>query len=579
MVHERTERAMNEALRWMDEPFDTATRQRVTAVMKAGGSGIVDRFGGELEFGTAGLRGLLDVGTLRMNEYTVARAARGMAGYLRNHGGEIAGTGVVVGYDCRHRGREFAEIVCAELLESGLPVYLFDRLVTTPLVPYALRKVHAALGIMVTSSHNPPAYNGLKVFAANGAQIISPTDRRIADEMSGCDYAMTPARMSRGRFSHASLTPLSDDMVDDYVTWAASLVDGRSLGSATVLYTPCGGTGWAFARRVFRNAGFSKIHVVEEEAAPDPDFAGLPGPNPELPEAWVRSLERAQTLKPDLIVATDGDGDRIGVAIPDGGGGYRVLTGNQIGSLALYYLCLRRQPLWTGSEFACASIVSSPLARKIIEGFGGQFHETLTGFKWMGNLIERKEAEGAFPLMAYEEAFGMSFGGARDKDGVTGVALFAEMACWCASQGLTMDNLLDRLFVRYGIHLEQGAERCYEGIEGVDIMRERMGQLRRVPPLELAGSPVTEILDMAQLTRTCGGETTAVTHLPRQDLFMVRAADRSWMALRPSGTEPKIKAYLGVVYPTSEHRLQDDKTAARNRLNDITAWAEQQIFG
>jgi phosphoglucomutase len=319
--------------------------------------------------------------------------------------------------------------------------------------------------------------------------------------------------------------------------------------------------------------------VVEEEAAPDPEFAGLPGPNPELPEAWVRSLERAQQLKPDLIVATDGDGDRIGVAIPDGNGGYRVLTGNQIGTLALYYLCLRRQPVWTGSEFACASIVSSPLARKIIEGFGGRFHETLTGFKWMGNLMERKEAEGAFPVMAYEEAFGMSFGGARDKDGVTGVALFAEIAGWCASQGLTMDDLLDRLFVRYGIHLEQGAERFYEGAEGVDIMRERMGRLRRVPPVDLAGSPVTEILDVAQRTRMCGGETTPVTHLPRQDLFMVRAADGSWMALRPSGTEPKIKAYLGVVVPTSGQRLKEDKAAARNRLNEITSWAEEQVFG
>lgn len=567
------ETASQRAAQWSLPPFDSATCEAAASIVAKGPSVVADHFGAELQFGTAGIRGLLGVGTTRMNPYTVSRTIRGIAAYLHKIRPEDIGRGVVVGYDCRHQSWEFAQLAANVLAEAGVRVFLYDRIVPTPLVPHALRRLGAALGIMVTSSHNPPAYNGVKVYAENGAQIVSPVDVEIASSMAEFGYEPPPTDVDPMR--RPEVIPLSEPALMDYITWAGLTADTGGPKDVRILYTPLGGTGWEAVSILLEQLGFPEVSVVPEERLPDPNFAGLPGPNPELPVAWERALKMASRTHPEVILATDGDADRIGIAVRKGTGDYRVLTGNEIGTLVLYYLLKRlsQKKRLTGKEFACSSVVSTPLTRKIIESFGGRYYETLTGFKWMGNKAEERLKAGETFIMAFEEAFGVTIGDSRDKDGITCVALLGEMAATMKSEGRTLFDLLDEMHGQFGVHLEAGEERFYEGAEGPDTMRTLLASLRDHPPTELAGSPVIEWTDvLSGVTRTAA-ETKRVEHLPPQDLLIYRCANGSWMAIRPSGTEPKVKAYVGVVLDAQGRELAAVREEAELRLKQLRAVA------
>jgi phosphomannomutase len=563
---------LDKARTWAEaKHFDQATRAQVGQWLEAGAEGeLAERFEGELEFGTAGLRGVLGLGSLRMNEYTVARAAGGLARCLLELYPEARTGGVVVGYDCRQGSEEFAA-VCAEVLcAAGLPVKLFSALTPTPLVPFAATRLGAFAGVMVTSSHNPPKYNGVKVYWTNGAQIVSPVDQQIAQRM-GDDWGQAPARMELAEARRRGLlVDLGEELVDAYVDWAVKTATPRGVTGLKVLYTPLGGTGYRFVRDIFQRAGFADFQVVPEERDPDPAFAGLPAPNPELPVAWKRALEQARKGGVDLVLATDGDGDRIGVAVRARDGEYKLLSGNQIGCIMLHYLLeYRRETGWTGREFAVSSVVSTPLARRICEHFGARFTETLTGFKWMGNVTEELVAAGGDFVLAFEEAFGVTFGDSRDKDGMTSILLLSEAAARSALRGKTLLEYLDDIFTECGLCLEDAAERFYEGVEGPAKMASVLGGLREHSPETIAGVPVVAVRDVLTGELRRDGRVEPFTALPKQDLLSFYLEDGSWVSVRPSGTEPKVKAYVGVVLETQPKALEEDRARAKARLENL----------
>ena len=574
MAEDRRTIALNAAKRWSQEPFDAETRREVQALLDAGDMDAVElRFGDSLHFGTAGLRGVMGAGTAMMNRYTVAKASRALAVCLLEEYAKenAAERGVVIGFDTRYNSDIFARITAGVLAAAGIKVYLLDRLTPTPVVPYALLKLNAFAGVMVTSSHNPKKYNGYKVYWSNGAQIISPVDAQVASRMDvlpdiGIDEISVEDGIKSGR-----ITILSDEMLNDYTDWVVRTSTFTHETDVDVVYTPLGGTGWEMASKSFAKAGFKKISVVEEEKDPGPEFAGLDAPNPERLDTWPRALAKAKAVHAEIVLANDGDADRLGVAIPVGDD-YKILGGNEIGALILYYILSQMPKDQLNKEhFAICSVVSSPLTAAICKGFGIDFQETLTGFKWMGNVADARVKKGEKFVFAYEEAFGFTFGTSRDKDGIIAVVLLAELAAHCKAVGQKVSDVLDEIYRRFGMHIEGAAERFYEGATGPATMAQLLNNLRNDPPKQIAGIEVETVRDLKSLTTTnlISGEKFPVTHLPTQDMLTFKLVDKSWISIRPSGTEPKIKAYLGVIKDTSSEKYGEDRAALLKKLDDL----------
>ena len=569
------QRALETAQTWTKAPFDAETQKEVRALIDANDlETIKNRFGDTLHFGTAGLRGVMGAGRTMMNIYMVAKASHALAQCLiEEYGQEAVTRGVVVGYDCRHHSEEFARITAGVLAHHGIKVYLYDRITPTNLVPFAIRHQRAFAGVMITSSHNPKKYNGYKVFWTNGAQIISPVDAQVASRMdklqdTGNDYISIDDGIKQNL-----IEMLGQETIDAYVDWVVKSAVHTGANDVDIIYTPLGGTGWECASQAFNKAGFKKVRVVDEEKTPDPEFAGLDAPNPERPDTWPRALKLAKEVNAEIVLANDGDADRLGCAIPIDGE-YKVLGGNQIGALMLYYIIQNLpQEKRNKDSFAICSVVSSPLTRAICEGMGVDFQETLTGFKWMGNVADERAKRGQNFLFAYEEAFGFTYSDARDKDGILSVLLLAELAADCKAKGKKVSDILDEIYIRFGIHAEDAAERFYEGLSGKDTMAGVLANLRQNPPHAIAGIDVTSVRDLlnSQTILLSDGSTQPVIHLPKQDMLTFYLADNSWISLRPSGTEPKLKAYLGVICPTTKEEYPVFKAAAASKLARIKA--------
>lgn len=565
--------AMEIAKQWAAEPFDAATRAEIQALIDANDTEtITNRFGDCLHFGTAGLRGVMGAGRTMMNGYMIAKASKALAQCLiEEYGDEAVKRGVVVGYDCRHHSEEFAQITAGVLAANGIKVYLYDRLTPTNLVPFAVRRKNAYAGVMVTSSHNPKKYNGYKVFWSNGAQIISPVDAQVASRMDKLGDTGNDGISIEDGVKKGLIEMLGDDAINEYVDWVVKSAVHTGANDVDIVYTPLGGTGWDCASKSFAKAGFKKVRVVEEEKTPDPEFAGLDAPNPERLDTWPRALKMAKEVNAEIVLANDGDADRLGVAIPFNGE-YKLLGGNQIGALMLYYIInnLPEDKRNTDS-FAICSVVSSPLTRAICEGMGVDFQETLTGFKWMGNVADERVKRGQNFLFAYEEAFGFTYSDARDKDGIISVLLLAELAADCKAKGKKVSDILDEIYVKFGIHVEDAAEKFYEGLSGKDTMTNVLANLRNNPPHAIAGIDVASVRDLlnSKISDLKTGEVAPVIHLPKQDMLTFYLADNSWISLRPSGTEPKLKAYLGVINPTSEAEYPVLKAACEVKIARI----------
>lgn len=504
---------------WLAEDPDPQTRAELARLLESGDvTELAARFSGTLQFGTAGLRGELGAGPMRMNRAVVIRAAAGLAAYLKKHG-HTDGV-VVIGYDARHKSADFARDTAAVMTGAGLRAAVLPRPLPTPVLAYAIRHLGAVAGVEVTASHNPPRDNGYKVYLGDGSQIVPPADVEIAAEIDAIASLDDVPRPGSG------WQTLDDSVLDAYLARTDAVLARGSARTARTVYTAMHGVGKDVLLAAFARAGFPEPALVAEQAEPDPDFPTVAFPNPEEPGAMDLAFAKARETGPDLVVANDPDADRCAVAVPDGGD-WRMLRGDEVGALLAAHL-VRRGARGTFAE----SIVSSSLLGRIAEKAGLPYEETLTGFKWIARV------EGL--RYGYEEALGYCVDpeGVRDKDGITAALLITELASELKEQGRTLLDLLDELAVEHGLH---ATDQLSVRVEDLSVIADAMRRLRERPPVSLAGLSVTRAEDL----------TRGTDRLPPTDGLRY-TLDGARVIVRPSGTEPKLKCYLEVVVPVAD---------------------------
>lgn len=513
---------------------------------------IEDRFYTHLQFGTAGLRGVIGAGTNRMNLYTVRRASHGFARYLLGLGEENREKGVAIAYDSRHLSREFAQEAAGALAYSGIKVYLFRELRPTPMLSFAVRHLQAAGGIVITASHNPPEYNGYKVYQATGGQISEETAEQIWQQISAIQDELTLPTLSLEDGISRGLIQLLGDEIDHACQEKLSTlplnreVIAQESERLRIVYTPLHGTGLTPVVSALRGAGFAQLHIVDEQAAPDPGFSTVSSPNPEEAQAFALALELAQRVQGDIVLGTDPDADRIGMAVRTRQGEYQLLTGNQLGALLLHYILEQRSAQGTlpANGLALKTIVSSELGRLIAEAYGVTMLDTLTGFKYIAEKIEQANLSGAYTfLFGYEESYGYLIGQfVRDKDAIQAALLLSEMAAYYKSKEMALTDALDLLQERFGYFSDRQHSIACKGKEGLAAISRLMENLRHHPLSEAAGVQVEQVKDYLQ----------GIEGLPAANVLKYMLKDGSWFALRPSGTEPKLKLYVSAVDATAK---------------------------
>lgn len=521
---------------------------------------IEDAFGQDINFGTAGMRGQLEPGTNRINLFTVGRVTEGLARLIDEKGAAAKKRGVVISFDSRYHSRDFAEHAALILGAHGIHVYLFDDLRPTPELSFAVRHLHAFSGINITASHNAKQYNGYKVYGEDGAQM-GPEDAELV-----FNYAQKVAdifNVKVGNVEHLRneglLQLIGEDLDEDYLAELNKVNVNRALikrnaAKLTIIYTPLHGTGKMLYERAFRQNGFTNVIPVPSQSIIDPEFPTTKKPNPEYRDVFTPGIKLANEKKADLIIATDPDADRMGACVRTANGDFQVLTGNQIATLMIYYLLtnLKNEGKLRSDYEIIASIVSSSMPFKIARSFGIKTKSVLTGFKFIGEEIDRmnKEHDGKF-LMGFEESYGYLFKPfARDKDAMQGAIMFAEVASYYASRGMTVLDGLNEIWQKYGTSYEITRAIEMPGIGGQKKMTTLMAKLRREHLDEINGVKVVKIQDFLTQTEISDGKKTPLVGLPKSDVLKYYLADETWLALRPSGTEPVIKAYVGVNKPS-----------------------------
>ena len=541
---------------WLNDPcFDEETKEELRAIADNDDE-IKDRFYKDLEFGTAGLRGVIGAGTNRMNIYTVGKATQGLANYIVKCDGQDKG--VAISFDSRHMSPEFAKCAAFTLVANGIRVYKFDTLRPTPELSYAVRKLGCIAGINITASHNPSEYNGYKVYWEDGAQITPPHDTGIMAEVLAVeDYADIKSVSEEEAVSSGLYKVISSEVDDPYIEELKKLVLHpeaiEEMGSRIkVVYTPLHGTGNIPVRRVLAELGFENVFVVPEQELPDGDFPTVGYPNPETEKAFELGLKYAKEQGADLVLATDPDADRLGVRVRDKDGEYHDLTGNMSGSLLAYYTLSERKNVH-GSlpEDGCVvkSIVTTNMTGPMCEDFGVEEREVLTGFKYLGQQILNMEESGRGTfLFGYEESYGCLTGTyARDKDAVAASMTLCEAAAYYATQGKTLWDVMVGLYEKYGYFKEGVTSVEMKGIEGKEQIDALMAKHRNDPPSTLGGLKVENVRDYkAGKIFAPGSSDCKETGLPPADVLYFDLEDNNWMCIRPSGTEPKIKFYYGV---------------------------------
>lgn len=541
---------------WLANPyFDEDTKKELRAI-QGDENEIKERFYMDLEFGTAGLRGVIGAGINRMNIYTVRRATQGLADYILEQGG--ADRGVAIAYDSRRMSPEFADEAARCLAANGIKAYIFESLRPTPELSYAVRRLGCIAGINITASHNPPEYNGYKVYWEDGAQITPPHDKGIMDEVKAVTDYNTVKTMDREEAKTAGLYEVIGEEVDDgYIAELKKQVIHQDSINAVgrdlkIVYSPLHGTGNIPARRILKELGFTNVYVVKEQELPDGEFPTVSYPNPEAKEAFELGLKLAEEVDADLILATDPDADRLGVYVKDTASGeYKVLTGNMSGCLLADYEIGQRKALYglPDDGFLIKTIVTSNLADAIAKGYDIGLIEVLTGFKYIGQQILKFETTGKGTyLFGFEESYGCLIGThARDKDAIVATMALCEAAAYYRTQGKTLwDAMLD-MYERYGYYKDDIQSITLKGIEGLQKIQQIMDTLRKNPPAEIGGYTVLKARDYQADTikDTATGEVTK-TGLPSSNVLYYDLSDDAWVCVRPSGTEPKVKFYYGI---------------------------------
>lgn len=543
-------------MQWLESDYmDEATKEELRQI--AGDEKeIEERFYTELEFGTAGLRGIIGAGCNRMNEYTVRKATQGLANYILKVGGQDRG--VAIAYDSRHMSPEFADVAALCLAANGIKAYVFESLRPTPELSYAVRKLHTIAGINITASHNPPEYNGYKVYWEDGAQITPPHDSGIMNEVKAIsDYAVCKKMDKDAAIAAGLYQTIGADIDDPYIEELKKLVVHQdaidAVGSQIkVVYTPLHGTGNIPVRRVLKELGFTNVYVVPEQELPDGDFPTVSYPNPEAKEAFTLGLALAKKVDADLVLATDPDADRLGVYVKDAKTGeYHPLTGNMSGCLIGDYLIGQKKELQGLPEDGVfvRSIVSTNMADAIADYYGIELVEVLTGFKFIGQKILEMEKTGKGTyLFGMEESYGCLTGTyARDKDAVVASMALCEAAAYYKTKNMTLWDAMIDMYERYGYYQDGITAITLKGIEGLEKIGQIMNTLRAEAPKEIGAYQVTAVRDYKNDTIT-DIATGAVrpTGLPSSNVLYYELTDDAWVCVRPSGTEPKVKFYFGI---------------------------------
>lgn len=558
---------------WLANPyFDDATKEELKNIAEEENE-IKERFYMDLEFGTAGLRGIIGAGTNRMNIYVVRRATQGLANYIAKVGKQSQG--VAIAYDSRHMSPEFAQEAALCLAANGIKAYIFESLRPTPELSFAVRHLGCVAGINITASHNPPEYNGYKVYWEDGAQITPPHDTGIMGEVKAISDWNTVKTMDKAQAEKAGLYEVIGQKIDDaymeelkkqVIHQDAIEAEGKNL---KIVYTPLHGTGNIPARRILKELGFENVYVVKEQELPDGAFPTVSYPNPEAAEAFELGLKLAKEVDADLVLATDPDADRLGVRVKDKNGEYHDLTGNMSGCLLANYEIGQRKAV-NGSlpedGALIKTIVTSNLADAIAKGYGVDLIEVLTGFKFIGQQILGFENSGKGTyLFGFEESYGCLIGTyARDKDAIVATMALCEAAAYYKTQGKTLWDAMIEMYDQYGYYKDDIKSITLKGIEGLQKIQEIMDTLRKNPPAEFAGHKVVSARDYKKdtITDLATGEVKP-TGLPNSNVLYYDLTDDAWVCVRPSGTEPKVKFYYGVKGTSLEDA--DEKSAVMGK--------------
>ncbi len=564
---------------WLnDEYFDIKTKEELLSI-KDNEKEIEDRFYKELEFGTGGLRGVIGAGTNRINIYTVSKATQGLADYILDQPEYTREKGVAIGYDSRFMSQEFAEITALVLNGNGIKTYLFDELRPTPMVSFAIRELGCIAGVVITASHNPPEYNGYKIYGEDGGQVPPPKDTEIIGYVNNVKDFKTIKRADKEEATKNGLFNIIgkeiDEKYDENVL--QQLVNKEVIEKASdlkIVYTPIHGTGNKPVRRILEKAGFINVNIVKEQELPDSKFSTVSYPNPEDPKAFTLALKLADEIGADVVVGTDPDADRVGAVVKNNSGEYVILTGNMVGVLLTDYILSQRKEKGTLSNKGAiiSTVVSSNMTEKIAKNYNVDYFNVLTGFKFIGEKIKQFEQTGSNEyVFGFEESYGCLAGTyARDKDAVVATMLICELAAFYKNKGITLYEGLQEIYKKYGYFKEDIKSITLKGIDGLKDMDKIMTYLRTTTPTNVNEADVVETRDykIGEI-KDLVNNTTTDTNLPKSNVLYFTLSDKSWFCVRPSGTEPKIKIYFGVEEETEENANNKLKSLMDNAMEII----------
>lgn len=552
---------------WCEKAVDDPDLQTELKSIEGDEAAIQDRFYRDLEFGTGGLRGVIGAGAYRLNVYTIRRATQGLAAYVN---GAFENGSVAIAYDSRIKSDKFAMEAAAVLAANGIKVYIYSELMPTPMLSWAVRELKCQAGIVITASHNPAKYNGYKVYGEDGCQITLDVANTVIGKINAVEmFGGAKVMDFEDGIKSGKIEYIKQEVIDKYLDKVAQQgvhTDLVADSGLKVVYTPLNGTGNKPVRAILKKIGIKEVTVVPEQENPDGNFPTCPFPNPEIKEALAKGLELCKTVKPDLLLATDPDCDRVGIAVPDPDGNYVLFSGNEVGAMLLKYICQERTALGTmpKNPVAVKTIVTTDICKKIAAEYNVELREVLTGFKFIGEQIGFLEKEGQDDryIFGFEESYGYLAGSyVRDKDAVVGSMLICEMAAFYRTKGISLLQAREDMYKKYGNYLHSQKSFQCEGASGMERMKEIMTDLRANPPKAIGGLKVVDIADYlaSEETNLETGAKTVLT-LPKSDVIAFKLEQGASVIIRPSGTEPKIKAYYTTIGDTrADAEAQEEK--------------------
>ncbi|WP_420318220.1 phospho-sugar mutase [Ekhidna sp.] len=560
--------ARENAILWMNASnLDESAKKEIEALLENQDE-LDETFLNSLEFGTGGLRGIMGIGTNRINKYTIGMATQGFANYLKSQFSEKIK--VAIAFDSRNNSAHFAQTTANVFSANGIEVYLFDELRPTPQLSFAIRHLGCHAGVVITASHNPKEYNGYKAYWSDGGQIVPPHDKNIIEEIKKIKSIDEVNFNAKTALIHT----LDSEMDDAYISMIKRLSLSpdaiKSASDTKIVYSSIHGTGITMVPRALNELGFKNVHVVEEQKNPDGNFPTVVYPNPEEAEAMSIALEKAEEQDADMVMATDPDADRVGIAVKNTKGEYQLLNGNQTGALLVYYLLSKwHEKGLKGNEYIGKTIVTTELIRSIATSFNTNCYDTLTGFKWIANMIREKEGKEIF-IGGGEESYGYMIGEeVRDKDAVASSVMIAEMAAWAKTKQLYVFELLINIYKDHGFYYEELKSITKKGLKGADEIRKMMIEFRENPPSTLAGSKVTTTIDYQEQIKFDEEGKKEDVNLPKSNVLQYLTEDGTKVSIRPSGTEPKIKFYFSVMSKLENDDYFSTQEKLKNKVHNL----------